>query len=260
MRKIISIFMAIVIISSLSAGCISSDGDDNGTTTQPPTTTHAPTTTQPPTTTQAPTTTQPPTTTQAPTTTTPGNGESWELYDFEVGQSFTYDVSWSSEDMSESGTIHIDILPSSAADYEVHYYGSTDSMNISFDTRFNTNRGSFYNDFVNNLYSGYTVLAPMFTFTILGGWWNAYFAGRTFYVGNSWSITVDGETATFEIQDTCSHAGIEGYYGLWTHTAQDTRLGTCVSPDVPLVLASEFRTGSGDSEVVYTAELVEYSS
>jgi hypothetical protein len=37
-------------------------------------------------------------------------------------------------------------------------------------------------------------------------------------------------------------------------------LGACVSPDVPLALASEYRFGSGDTEVVYTSELVDYSS
>lgn len=287
-RHLFCILLIVLLIAPLLSGCISSDSNDDevdtdgdgwtdreelaaGTDPENPDTDGdgvpdpidpnplvAQGTTTPP-----PSTTEPPTTTQSPTTTSPpaGDDETWMLYEFEVGEEFTYDVSWTTSDMTLSGTLHIDVLSSSTSDYKIHYYGSyTGFLDGSFDTTFTTNRETVYDDFVTNVSNNYTMISPMFSFTILGSWWNYNFSNQHFYVGNTWSVTYDGETTTFEVTGECSYAGLNGYYGQWTYTGEDMEIGVCVSPDVPLALASEYRFGSGDSEIVYSSELVDYNS
>jgi hypothetical protein len=212
------------------------------------------------------TTTPPPATQQPTTTASPpsGGGDAtggmWDMYQFSVGQEFSYSVMWETAEMAQTGAFHIDVLPSDTSDYEIRYYGTYAGLATgSFDTSFPSSNETFYDDFVQSVTSTNIYVMPMFTFTVLAPWWGYYFASSSFELGNQWSVTVNGSTSSFSVVDTCEHAGMDGYLGAWHHSAGNVSLTVCVSPDVPLALATNYSAGSGKTLISYSCELVDYS-
>ncbi len=206
------------------------------------------------------TTTPPPGPTTTPSSTQQPS-KTWALYDFNIGQQFTYSVDWEGEDFSQTGTFSIHILNSLTNEFRVRYFGSYEgAMSGSFDTSFDTNEENFYEDFVSSITTSNIMAMPMFIFTVLAPWWGPYFSEYSLYVGNTWSVAVDGVTATFEITGSCSHAGLTGVKGEWNYSIDNMNIQTCISPSVPLALATSYSFGTGSSAMVYSSELTDYSA
>jgi len=244
MRRFIVLMIAIGMLVPMASGCIGG-GDDESTTTTPQAT--SPTVTTPAATLPA--------TTSAPSST-------WELYQFDVGDSYTYSIGWQAPELSITGTFSLDFLPSSSKDYKVHFYGTyAGTMTGNFDTIFESDEDEFYQSFSQSVYSSNAMISPIFLFTVVSPWWGPYFEGRELYLGNSWSISVEGNTSAFDIVDTCSHAGLSGYLGRWTFSTSDSVVvfETCMNSDVALPLSTDYRF-NGSTPTAFTSELISYST
>lgn len=244
MNKIVALFTITLMGIALISGCIGGGDDDNAQETSIPTTT--------------PASTNPP-------VTTPYSPESyrWDLYGFEVGDSFTYDVEWDSPDFAIEGTFSLDFSSCASHDYRVHYTGMYQgTMSGTFNSTFNTNEEDFYQSFMQSVVSSNAMISPLFMFTIIAPWWGPYFSENDISLGSNWSITVEGNTSTFSFDQTCGHAGIEGYLGVWTFsgTGYNTTLEACISPNFPLALHSEYRFQEGSEVITYSSQLKEWSS
>ncbi|HPR42591.1 MAG TPA: hypothetical protein PK718_08630 [Candidatus Methanofastidiosa archaeon] len=242
MKRIIAIFLLIILSVSLVSGCIGG-GDDDDTDVN--------------TTTPATTTTKPPTTTASPT-----QGDTWDLYGFEVGDSFTYDVEWDSQDFNMDGEFSMEFLSCATHDYQVHYWGNySGTMSGNFNATFKTDQEGFYENFLQSISSTNAFISPLFMFTIVAPWWNMYFSESNISLGSHWSMTVDGNTSTFSFDSPCSHAGISGYLGRWTFSGSgySSEMEACVSADFPLATYTEYTFQQSSETITYTSELVEWS-
>lgn len=226
-----------IILFSLCSGCIGG-GNDNGNETQTPTT-------------------KPPTTTPFP-----NENYNWDLYEFNVGDSFTYEVGWEASELILAGEFTMEFQACATHDYQVHYYGSYDgNMNGSFNSTFKTNKEDFYQNFMQSMISSNPTVSPLFMFTIIAPWWGPYFSNNEIYIGNSWSFSMEGNTSTFSFDSACSHAGVNGYLGLWTFSGQGytTTLKACISPSFPLATYTEYMAQQDSNTTIYRSELVDWS-
>jgi len=243
MKKILAISLLILLIVSIASGCIGGDDEDDGDNNTPSGTTNPASTTNPPTSTMEP-------------------SRYWELYEFEVGDSFTYEVFWNGPDFNINGEFNMEFLSCATHDYRVRYYGNyTGSMSASFNTSFNTNQEEFYQNFMQSMTSSNPMVTPLFMFTIVAPWWGPYFSNSNIALGSNWSITVDGNTSTFSFENTCRHAGIDGYMGVWTFSGNgyNSQISACISPDFPLALYSEYIFDQPSEQVTYRSQLVDWS-
>ena len=62
------------------------------------------------------------------------------------------------------------------------------------------------------------------------------FGGQQWQVGNEWSMSREGENASFKVQSTCSYAGVSGLRGVWRKD-NAVVMDVCVSPNVGLPLS-----------------------
>ena len=245
MKKIFALSIVLLLSVSLASGCIGGGDDDGNTTSEPPTTN--------------PATTNPSMTTNPPS----ANGNyNWELYDFEVGDSFTYDVAWNSPDFNMGGMFSIDFQPCATHEYQVNYYGTySGTMSGNFNSTFKTDEDEFYERFMENMISTNAMISPLFMFTLIAPWWGPFFSENEIYLGSSWSMTIEGNTSTFNFNTTCSHAGLQGVLGKYTFSGQGmtSTIEACINPEFPLALYSEYRFDEGSEIVSYSSELIDWS-
>jgi len=184
--------------------------------------------------------------------TTPADNEpqEWTPFTLKPGQYFKYKTSSTISGNTETGTYTLEL--SDAGDGRINVAWEGNLGDSSFSSTVTVNQGE---EAVGQMFAGMMMspaAAPV-AMTILAPWWNAFFAGRNWTVGNNWSFSADGHSASFEITGRRTYAGVQGYVGRWTEDGE-LRVEMCVSPDVPLALMTRYVM----DDQVLAGELVEY--
>jgi len=198
---------------------------------------------------QDPAPAQAPAATAAPTpaapsgpVTYPSGGFAWTPYQFKGTEHFKYNVA--SKD--GNGFYQLDLQPAGAGKVRMIAKGQVGGDSYSSTMTVDPQMGMMAN---------YQQLATMGPLAIMmNPGWAMMFGGREMTVGDGWSSSQGGHSASFKVESTCAAAGQGGVMLVGRENNQIT-LSICMSPNVALPLSF---IGGDKGELKMT--LVEYHS
>jgi hypothetical protein len=174
------------------------------------------------------------------------DGEVWEPYQLKANTAFDYDFTMTAADNENtSGTARIEI-----GDPEVEVSGTVNGQDFNYVSNSSEDINENFMAAVSQSPIGMTLYQPI--------WFNA-FAGQSIQVGSSWSYNFQGSSITFEVTETRTIAGIEGYVVetvfLDAESGESINWYTCINQEIalPLLVSVDY-----DEEESYDIELTGY--
>ncbi len=171
--------------------------------------------------------------------------QTWEPYQLKANTAYDYDFSMTDEDNSYSGTARIEI-----GDPEVEVTGNLNGQDFNHISDSSDDINQNFISAVSQSPLGMTFYQPLML--------NA-FNDRTFEVGNAWSYSYEGSSISFDITETITIAGIDGYVVETEFTDAESGeilfWSMVVNQEIPLPL--QFNADYGENETYYM-ELTAY--
>ncbi len=179
------------------------------------------------------------------------NKNEWIPYNFKGGEEFHYKLQMKDSEGLKEGDYVIKVSKAESSQFTVNISGNFDKK--KFETTFTTDRENLYVTLMGQMMFN-PAGAPLLV-TLFAPWWNLYFVGKSWKVGNGWSFTdEEGREVSFKVEDICEHAGKKGYKAVMRENKEPMVI-TCISPEVALPLYIYLKEEEGNS---YTLELLDY--
>jgi hypothetical protein len=173
----------------------------------------------------------------------------WTPYSFKGTEHFKYNISLKKGEEKSEGMYILDLKKGKGDDMTMHIKGDWDKK--TFESTVTVSEDDFFSALMGQMMMN-PAAAPLLV-TLFTPIWSTYLAGRDWKIGSGWEVTSEGESASFKVVEECKYAGIKGLRGVLKQN-EETLIETCVSPDVALPLAINFK---GDES--YSLELIEYT-
>jgi hypothetical protein len=173
----------------------------------------------------------------------------WTPYAFTGSDHFKFNISLTKGEEKSEGMYILDLKKGKEDDMTMHIKGEWDKN--TFESTVTVSEDDLFSALIGHMIMN-PAAAPLLV-TLFTPYWSTYLAGRDWKIGSGWEVTSEGESASFKVVEECKHAGIKGLRGVLKQN-EETLIETCVSPDVALPLAINFK---GDES--YSLELIEYT-
>ncbi len=150
----------------------------------------------------------------------------WGLYQFKGTEHFKYDAVVVEDGQKKEGWYTLDAQPGTGGNYRLTVAGQLGSDSFRSTTTVAPGQGVPFMQVAAMGPGAILLFSPIYMM----------FGGQQWEVGNEWTFTQEGETASFKVESTCSYAGVSGLRGVWRKD-NAIMLDMCVSPNVALPLA-----------------------
>ncbi len=150
----------------------------------------------------------------------------WGLYQFKGTEHFKYGAVVVEDGQKKEGWYTLDAQPGTGGNYRLTVAGQLGSDSFRSTTTVAPGQGVPFMQVAAMGPGAILLFSPIYMM----------FGGQQWEVGNEWTFTEEGETASFKVESTCSYAGVSGLRGVWRKN-NAIMLDMCVSPNVALPLA-----------------------
>ncbi len=150
----------------------------------------------------------------------------WGLYQFKGTEHFKYDAHMTEDGEKKDGWYTIDAQPAGNGMYQLAVAGQLGTDSFRSTTTVAPGQGVPMMQLAAMGPGGIILFSPMYMM----------FGGQQWRVGNEWTMSHEGETASFKVESTCSYAGVSGLRGVWRKN-NVVMMDVCVSPNVGLPLS-----------------------
>ncbi|NNG17188.1 MAG: hypothetical protein HKM89_11975 [Gemmatimonadales bacterium] len=171
----------------------------------------------------------------------------WRAYQFHGNEDFRYDLKQTVDSTVTTGFYRLSISPAGAGQMQLDIQGKLAGVACSGSATVESGAASPY-----QLTTGCQMMAPILVGAFMP--MSTWFMNRPLTPGDTWDVRQGGETVSFSVNGTCTHAGQDGH-GVEVRHNNDLRLKACLAPDIGLPLAV-FWTEEGDDPI--EIELVGY--
>jgi hypothetical protein len=181
----------------------------------------------------------------------------WQPFVIKAGEYYKYKTKITQEDgQVKEGWFSMKISGEGEDQLTVEAEGENGADKFAFTTTENKDNvfGSMMMSMFANPASQH-VFSTIYSPFMGGGMWLMGISQGNVKIGNKWSYTFEGRSATSEVVGKRSYAGVEGYYMRYTVDGE-VESEVCMSPRLPLALMSYMKMDG----VKYESELVEYKS
>jgi len=169
----------------------------------------------------------------------------WGLYQFKGTEHFKYDALVVEDDERKQGWYTLDARPASGGNYQLSVAGQLGTDSFRSTSTVAPGQGVPFMQMAAMGPGAIILFSPVYMM----------FGGQQWQVGNEWTFTQEGETASFKVESECSHAGVTGLRGVWRKD-NAIMLDMCVSPSVALPLAVTMNDEDGKTS--HQLKLVEF--
>lgn len=174
--------------------------------------------------------------------------EDWSLFQFHANERFRYEFSWTQDGETTRGSYELAIEPAGEGRLKMNVEGRMGDDECSASATMESGQA-----FPPQLMMGCGVIAPVMMAFAMPTW--GWFLGRSWRLGDEWSMSQGGESFSFRIERECSYAGQQGLLAVIRQN-EEVNLQACVATEVALPLAVMFREDADES---LELKLVEYS-
>jgi len=150
----------------------------------------------------------------------------WGLYQFKGTEHFKYDAVVVEDGQKKQGWYTLDAQPGTGGNYRLTVAGQLGTDSFRSTTTVAPGQGVPFMQVAAMGPGAILLFSPIYLM----------FGGQQWEVGNEWTFSQEGETASFKVESTCSYAGVSGLRGVWRKNGA-IMLDMCVSPNVALPLA-----------------------
>jgi hypothetical protein len=150
----------------------------------------------------------------------------WGLYQFKGTEHFKYEAVVVEDGRKKEGWYTLDAQPGTGGNYRLTVAGQLGGDSFRSTTTVAPGQGVPLMQVAAMGPGALLLFSPIYMM----------FGGQQWEVGNEWTFTEEGETASFKVESTCSYAGVSGLRGVWRKN-NVVMLDMCVSPNVALPLA-----------------------
>ena len=173
--------------------------------------------------------------------------EDWRLYQFQAGEYFRYEFTQIDGGETNRGSYSLAIEPAGQGRLKMSVEGKMGEAECSASATTESAQA-----FPPQLMMGCATIGPVMMAFALPAW--GWFMGRTWQMGDEWSMSQGGESFSFRIERECSYAGQKGTLAV-VRTNGEVHLQSCVSRRMALPLMVMLREDDGES---IELKLVEY--
>lgn len=181
----------------------------------------------------------------------PALAQGWQPFSFQGTEHFKFEAEVTQGGETDTGWYTMDFAPQGEDRVKLTFRGSLGESSGEFSTT--APRDEVYAQVI--MQSMMTPVGAPLMVTLFAPFWGMYFVGQDWEVGSGWSFDQGGESMSFKVESTCSHAGVSGKKVVWREGGE-VRSECCISQDVALPLAVLFRDDDGE---VFRLTLTEYS-
>ncbi len=175
------------------------------------------------------------------------HAQDWRLYQFLEHETFRYRVSRTENGSTTTGSYRLSAMPADEGRMKIAVEGQIGDLDCSASVTVESSEA------VPQLMMMHCMMIAPMTMVLFTPTW-AWFLGRSWELGDHWSMSQGDESLSFRIDRHCTHAGRRGVLGVMEQNGQ-VRLESCVDTDLPLPLAVAWREDDGDAVEM---TLVEY--
>ena len=150
----------------------------------------------------------------------------WGLHQFKGTEHFKYDAHMTEDGQKKDGWYTVDAHPAGNGMFRLSVVGQLGTDSFRSTTTVTPGQGVSMMQLAAMGPGGIILFSPMYMM----------FGGQQWQVGNEWSMSREGENASFKVESTCSYAGVSGLRGVWRKD-NAVVMDVCVSPNVGLPLS-----------------------
>jgi len=170
----------------------------------------------------------------------------WGMYAFKGTEHFKYNVDMKQGGKDETGFYTFDAQPAGNGRFRLTVNGKVGADSYGSSVTIAPNEPIPMMQLASLGPAGFALFNPV---------WGVMLGGHEWEVGNYWTTTQNGKTASFKVEATCAYAGVNGLRGVW-RVDQKPVVDMCVSPNVGLPLAVTYADENGSNQTAM--QLVEF--
>ncbi len=174
--------------------------------------------------------------------------EDWRMFQFQENERYLYEFTMTEDGETTRGSYELAVEAAGAGRLKMSVEGRMGDAECSASATMESGQV-----FPPQLMMSCATMAPVLMAFAMPTW--GWFLGRSWRLGDEWSMSQGGESFSFRIERECSYAGQQGLLAVIRQN-DEVHLQACVATDVALPLAVMFRE-DGDDRV--ELKLVEYS-
>jgi curli biogenesis system outer membrane secretion channel CsgG len=168
----------------------------------------------------------------------------WGMYSFKGTEHFRYNVQQRDGNENKAGTYTFDAKPAGNGRTRLNVAGNMGSDSYSSTVTIGPNEGIPMMQLIGLGPVGLALFNPV---------WMLLLGGHQWELGSGWQSTQNGETSSFNVEEKCAQAGVNGLKGVWRQN-QKVAMDMCVSPNVGLPLALTFNNDDGSMTAMQLVE------